>query len=52
MKTVAEGVETQEYVEFLKELDCDYVQGYVYYRPMPPEEFEERFLIRNEKIDL
>lgn len=49
MKTVAEGVETQEYVEFLKELDCDYVQGYVYYRPMPPEEFEERFLIRNEK---
>ena len=44
MKTVAEGVQTQEYVEFLQELDCDYVQGYVYYRPMPPEEFEERFL--------
>lgn len=52
MKTVAEGVETQEYVDFLKELGCDYIQGYVYYRPMSAREFEERFLIRNEKIEL
>lgn len=49
MKTVAEGVETKGFVEFLKELECEYVQGYVFYKPMPIEEFEERFLKNGEK---
>ena len=52
LETVAEGVEDRQYIDFLRELGCDYVQGFVFYRPMPAEEFEERFLIRNEKIDL
>lgn len=50
MKSVAEGVETRGYVDFLRELGCDYVQGYVYYKPMPAEEFEERFLVNGEKV--
>lgn len=34
MKTVAEGVETKEQVEFLRTLNCDIVQGYYYARPI------------------
>ena len=42
MKTVAEGVEVKEQVEFLAEQECDMIQGYYYAKPMPEEEFEER----------
>ena len=38
MKTVAEGVETQEDVDSLTQLSCDYLQGYFFARPMPPEQ--------------
>ncbi len=41
MKTVAEGVESMEQVEFLREIGCDVVQGYVYARPMPVCEFDK-----------
>lgn len=41
MQTVAEGVETRDWVEFLKSEGCDIIQGYVFYRPMPIEEFEK-----------
>ena len=44
MTTVAEGVETKEYVDFLKELGCDYVQGFYYYKPRSVEDFEELFV--------
>lgn len=40
IRTVAEGVEDPEQVEFLKQAGCDYVQGYVFYRPMPEKDFE------------
>lgn len=38
---VAEGVETQEQIELLRELECTYVQGYYYAKPMPEEAFCE-----------
>ncbi|MEA5002944.1 MAG: EAL domain-containing protein [Christensenella sp.] len=41
MKTVAEGVESFEQVEFLRKTGCDIVQGYVYSKPLPVEEFDE-----------
>lgn len=41
MKTVAEGIEEQEQVNFLREAGCDRIQGYVFYKPMPIEEFEK-----------
>lgn len=40
MKVVAEGVETREYVDFLKQHGCDMVQGYYFSRPVPEAEFE------------
>ena len=52
MKVVAEGVEKQEHLKFLKDLDCDYVQGFVFYKPMPVSEFEERFVKGNEKVEI
>ncbi len=39
MHTLAEGIETEEQVEELRGMGCDAVQGYVYGKPMPPEEF-------------
>jgi len=36
----AEGVEYENQVGFLKEVDCDNIQGFVYSRPLPIEEFE------------
>ena len=40
MKTVAEGVEYPEQVEFLRSIGCDMVQGYVFSPPLPIEEFD------------
>ena len=41
LKILAEGVETKEYVDFLKSAGCDYVQGFYYYKPMPLDEFQQ-----------
>ncbi|WP_426073179.1 putative bifunctional diguanylate cyclase/phosphodiesterase [Janthinobacterium sp. DSP2-3-3] len=39
LRVVAEGVETQEQADFLIAHDCDGLQGYLYARPMPLEDF-------------
>lgn len=41
IKTVAEGVETEEQISFLRQSGCDYIQGYYYSKPLPEEEFVE-----------
>ena len=41
IKTVAEGVETEEQVSFLRQSGCDYIQGYYYSKPLPEEEYVE-----------
>ncbi len=38
MKTIAEGVETKEQLELLKDLGCDNIQGYLLAKPMPFED--------------
>jgi len=49
LKLVAEGVETAEQVERLRGMDCDYIQGYYYSRPLPQAEFEMYLLKEQEK---
>ncbi|MBE5894991.1 MAG: EAL domain-containing protein [Lachnospiraceae bacterium] len=43
MKIVAEGIESKEQVEFLAAQECDLIQGYYYAKPVPVEEFEEKY---------
>ena len=50
MKTVAEGVETKEQVEFLRDMDCNLAQGFYYARPMPLEEFYQLLMNEENKI--
>ncbi len=40
MKVTAEGVETKEQLAFAKDIGCDEIQGYYFYKPMPPKEIE------------
>jgi len=41
---VAEGVETEIQLQFLRENRCDVIQGYYFSRPLQPEDFEEGWL--------
>ena len=40
IRTVAEGIETAEQVAFLKSVNCNMIQGYFFYRPLPEDKFE------------
>ena len=49
LSVVAEGVETRQQLERLREIGCDYVQGYFFAKPMPAEEFEHLLKNQGEK---
>ena len=38
LQVVAEGVETQEQLEYLRHYGCDLIQGYYFSRPLPADE--------------
>lgn len=38
LKVIAEGVETNEQLDFLRAHECDQIQGYIFSPPLPPEE--------------
>ena len=44
MYTVVEGVETKENEQMIKELGCDFGQGYYYSRPINAKEFGEKYM--------
>jgi EAL domain-containing protein (putative c-di-GMP-specific phosphodiesterase class I) len=39
IRIIAEGAETKEQVDFLLNENCDEIQGYYFYRPLPEAEF-------------
>lgn len=41
LEVIAEGVETEEHRQFLREQGCDLFQGFLLSRPMPPEDVEK-----------
>ena len=41
MKIVAEGVETQEQFEFLRDIFCDEIQGYYFSKPIPERDYKK-----------
>ncbi|MBN3908891.1 MAG: EAL domain-containing protein [Nostoc sp. NMS1] len=41
LKLTAEGVETEEQLEFLKSINCDEIQGYLFYRPLSEQKATE-----------
>lgn len=43
LKVVCEGVETKEHVQLLKEVHCDYAQGYFFEKPIPVDTFIEKY---------
>ncbi len=48
MKTLTEGVETKEEADFLNEIGCGRLQGYLFGKPFKLEEFEEK--IENKEL--
>lgn len=46
LRTIAEGVETEEQLEFLREQGCDELQGFYYSSALPADQFEQ--ILRNE----
>ena len=41
-QTVAEGIEDQDQLKNLRQTSCNVVQGFIFFRPMPVEAFEEQ----------
>ena len=44
MSVLCEGVETNDYAEFLKTVGCNIIQGYLYDKPLPEEDFKKKYI--------
>ena len=44
VKVCAECVEKKEQLEFFKNIGCDYVQGFLFSKPLPPENIKKKYL--------
>ena len=52
LKVIAEGVEAERQLTFLKDRVCDQVQGYYFYRPMPADEIEKILLLTHNECNM
>jgi EAL domain-containing protein (putative c-di-GMP-specific phosphodiesterase class I) len=41
LKVISEGVESPDQLDVLKQIGCDYIQGFIWGRPLPAEEVEK-----------
>ena len=48
VSVVAEGVETGDQLRILKDMGCECVQGFYFSRPLPPSEFEDQIIMKEE----
>ncbi|MEM6513298.1 MAG: bifunctional diguanylate cyclase/phosphodiesterase, partial [Pseudomonadota bacterium] len=46
LKTIGEGIESPDHIALLQSMGCNYGQGFLFSRPLPPEEFEAMVLER------
>ena len=46
MEVVSEGVETQNHIDMLADMNCDCYQGFYFSKPIPVDEFEKKYKIR------
>ena len=46
MEVLCEGVESEDLVKYLKSIGCYLVQGFLYERPIPKDEFKNKYLIK------
>ena len=51
LKVVAEGVETPAQQDILQDLGCDVIQGYLFSRPLPADDFCQKFLVDRNQPD-
>jgi len=51
LKVIAEGVETQQQLAFLRKHDCYYVQGYLFSRPLPADELTQLLMAQQDKFN-
>jgi len=49
-KVVAEGVETEDQLKFLRKLDCDIIQGYYFSKPLPLYKMAELLLSEQKQL--
>ncbi len=50
LKVIAEGIETAEQYDWLRQMGCDFGQGFLFSRPIPPQDFE-RFICSNSGLN-
>ena len=48
MPVIAEGVETVKQADFLRSIGCESIQGYLYSKPLPEDQYEEK--LRNSTV--
>ncbi|WP_017315857.1 EAL domain-containing response regulator [Mastigocladopsis repens] len=51
VQTIAEGVETEQELAFLRQYKCDAMQGFLFSRPLPVAEFE-KILVANKRLNV